>query len=135
MIKTRIYIERRDYSMIAEWWQAQGNVVPDASQLDTLGVIVSDGDQDVAYICAYLSVGVGVAHLDHLVTNPACRAPMAKLRAIRALMSEILRICKDNDYQLIKAVTWSKTLSRVCQRKLGFMRVGGGFENLSVILK
>lgn len=135
MIKTRIYDERRDYPTIAEWWEAQHCAVPHPSQLDTLGVVVSDGDEDVAYICAYMAVGVGVAHLDHLVTNPACDRPMAKLRAIRALMAEILRILKENDYQLIKAVTWSETLSRICTKKLGFLRVGGGFENLSLLMR
>jgi len=135
MIATRIYSEKQDYPTISAWWQEQHCAVPHPSQLDTLGLMVSEDGEDVAYICAYLAVGVGVAHLDHLVTNPACNRPLAKLKAIRVMMAEMMRVLKDNDYQLVKAVTWSKTLSRICQKKLGWQRVGGDFENLSMILR
>ncbi len=134
MIETRIYSEKKDYPTLAAWWREHDCHVPDASQLDTLGIIVSVDGEDVAYICAYLSVGVGVAHLDHLVTNPYYNNPIAKLRAIKKLMREMFYELKKMDYQLIKAVTWSKTLSRICQREFKFLRVGGEYENLSLII-
>lgn len=134
MIKTRLYSEKQDYPTLSKWWQDQECPVPHPTQLDTLGVMVSVDDEDVAYICAYLAVGVGVAHLDHLITNPAFKSPGRKLAAIRAMLESMFRVLKDNDYQLIKAFTWSKTLSRVCQQKLGWQRVGGGYENLSVMI-
>jgi len=134
MTQVRLYTEKQDYPTIASWWQEQGCHVPHASQLDTLGVMVSVDDEDVAYICAYLAVGVGVAHLDHLVTNPAFKSPTGKLRAVKAMMSAMLTTLRDNDYQLVKAVTWSKTLSKICTRKLGFKRVGGDFEQITAIL-
>ena len=56
-----------DYDTIATWWSDEGYYVPDASQLDTLGVIVTVDEVDVCYMCAYCVSGVAIAFLDHLV--------------------------------------------------------------------
>lgn len=133
MITTRIY-KQEDYDTISGWWADQSCYVPDHTQLDTLGVIASDDGTDVCYMCAYCVSGVAIAFLDHLVTNPGYKRAVGKLKAVDAMMSEILQTLRARGYQLIKAVTWSDTLSKICQKRYGFKPLGGELKGLTMIL-
>ena len=129
------YNSDEDYETLRQWWVASDCPVVDASQLKTKGMIVyNDSGDPVCAVFAYLSVGVGVAFLEHFITNPDVTSPIEKLKASDCLLNKMLDDLAHDGYQLIRASTWSETLAKVMEKRLGFQPIGSGYHNLSLIV-
>lgn len=124
----------RDYDTLKSWWKETGCPVPHLSQLQTLGVIGYDGDTPACAVFAYKSDGVAVAFLEHLITNPAVKSPMRKLRAVTGMMEFILDELEADGYQIIRGTTWSLTLAKICKKRWGFQIIDEESVNMSLFL-
>lgn len=127
--------EDQDYGLVSDWWKAAGNPCVALSQLQTKGFIgYTDDNEPACAVWAYMSKGVGVAFLEHLVTNPDVKSPMAKMRAVDQMMERMLdELCMDG-YQMIRGCTWSPTLAKICKRRWGFEIIGTDYTNMSLML-
>jgi len=135
MMVSTTKFEDKDYGTISQWWRDSGCPVPHLSQLQTLGLVTSVDEEPVCAVWAYKSEGVAVAFLEHLVTNPAFKSPIRKLRAVTAMMDRILSILREDEYQIIRGTTWSKTLGKICAKRWGFEIIDNNATNLSLMLK
>lgn len=126
--------EREDYTYLRNWWVESECPVPHQSQLDTLGYIGWLNDVPVCAVWAYKSEGVAVAFLEHLVTNPEVSAPFAKLQAVKLMMDHILADLKNDGYQLIRGVTWSPVLAKICKKHWGFNLIDDKAQNMSLMI-
>lgn len=133
-MNTRKYINS-DYDELKHWWTDAGYKAPHPSQLDTTGVIGMVDDQPVCAVWIYRCLDLPIAWLEHFVTNPAGGDAMRKMKAIIAMMDRVFSILKDEGYQMVRGVTWSKTLGRVCKKYWGFEIIDDGCTNMSLILK
>ena len=124
----------RDYDTLKSWWKETGCPVPHLSQLQTLGVIGYDGDTPACAVFAYKSDGVNVAFLEHLITNPAVKSPMRKIKAMNGMMEFILDELEADGYQIIRGTTWSTTLARACKKRWGFQILDVDSVNMSLFL-
>ena len=132
-MKTRLFTNN-DHKMISNWWLETGCPVPHLSQLQTIGVIGYADNEPACAVWAYKSEGVAVAFLEHLITNPAIKSPMAKMRAVVAMMERILKDLSDDGYQIIRGTTWSLTLAKICKKRWGFEIIDEESVNMSLML-
>lgn len=133
-MRVKPYKSETDYKMLQRWWVASGCPVVDASQLETLGMIgYTEDNEPACAVFAYLSFGVGVAFLEHFITNPELKSPIKKLKASEYLLNHMLGTLEEDGYELIRMSTWSKTLAKVCQKRFGFQLIGDGYHNLSLL--
>ena len=135
MIVSTAKFTDKDYETISQWWEDSYCPVPHLSQLQTLGLVTSVDGEPVCAVWAYRSRGVAVAFLEHLVTNPAFKSPMGKLRAVQGMMDKMLSILREDEYQIIRGTTWSKTLGKICKKRWGFEIIDDNCTNLSLMLK
>jgi len=126
--------EDKDYETISQWWRDSGCPVPHLSQLQTLGLVTSVDGEPVCAVWAYKSEGVAVAFLEHLVTNPAFKSPIRKLRAVTAMMDMVIGELDTDGYQIIRGTTWSKTLAKICKKRWGFQIIDDKSVNMSLLL-
>jgi hypothetical protein len=133
-MRVRLYKDS-DYEMVAKWWDVSGCPIVAPSQLETLGMIGYEGDTPACAVWAYMSQGVAVAFLEHLVTNPEIKSPMKKMRAVQYMMDHMLDILQCDGYQLIRGTTWSETLAKICKRRWGFDIIDSNAHNMSLLLK
>jgi len=133
-MRTRLFKDS-DYEMVQKWWVASGSPVVSLSQLQTLGLIGYTSDNEPACaLWAYRSKGVGVAFLEHLVTNPKVTSPMKKMKAVQYMMDHMLDILKMDGYQMIRGTTWCDTLAKICKKRWGFEIIDDNSINMSLIL-
>lgn len=126
--------KNRDYDTLKSWWEEAGCPVPHLSHLQTMGVIGYDGDTPACAVFAYKSDGVSVAFLEHLITNPAVKSPMRKMKAVVGMMERVLNELYDEDYQIIRGTTWSLTLAKICKKRWGFQIIDDESVNMSLFL-
>jgi hypothetical protein len=67
-----------DYQVVSAWWQARhGQPFPE-TLVPPDAVIVERAGKPVAFLCCYLSYGVGVAFLEFAVTRPGLGFKVAR---------------------------------------------------------
>lgn len=82
--------EPNRYETVNGWWQARGMGKFPEQLIPPLAVLVKRGGVAVAFLACYLSVGIGVARLDWMVTAPgqtAGQSAAAVLQAVTALLT------------------------------------------------
>ena len=133
-MKTRLFTNN-DYEMLSNWWLEAGCPVVSLSQLQTIGLIgYTDENEPACAMWAYRSEGVGVAFLEHLITNPNVKSPMKKIRAMHYMVDQLINILKTDGYQMIRACTWSGTFAKACKKRWGFEIIGDNYNNMSLIV-
>ena len=133
-MRTRLFKDS-DYDMVSRWWVGTGCPVVSLSQLQTMGLIgYTDENEPACAIWAYRSKGVGVAFLEHLITNPKVKSPMKKIRAMHYMVDHLIDILKLDGYQMIRACTWSETFAKACQKRWGFQLIGNNYNNMSLLV-
>jgi hypothetical protein len=134
-MKVRLFKDS-DHEMVAKWWKVAGAPVVALSQLQTMGLIgYTSDDEPACAMWVYKSEGVAVAFLEHLVTNPEVTSPMKKMRAVQFMMDFMLEQLYMDGFQMIRGITWSDTLAKICQRRWGFQLIDDNAKNLALILK
>ena len=132
MTSARTYLGS-DYKTLTSWWLAHGCVVPHKSQVDTLGVLGCVDGEPACYVCAYRVVDCPVVFLEHFVANPDVSAHKI-IASVGSMFNLLLRVLKDDGYQMVRISTWSSTLAKVCEKKVGFKKISGEFNNMSLML-
>jgi len=51
------------------------------------------------------------------------------------MMDRMLSILREDEYQIIRGTTWSKTLGKICAKRWGFEIIDNNATNLSLMLK
>ena len=121
--------------MVQKWWVASGSPVVNLSQLQTIGLIGYTSDNEPACaLWAYRSKGVGVAFLEHLVTNHKVKSPMKKMKAVQYMMDHMLDILQQDGYQMIRGTTWCDTLAKICEKRWGFQIIDDNSINMSLLV-
>lgn len=126
--------KKSDYPELARWWREAWCPIPHESQLDTIGYIGYYRDVPLCAVFAYRCKDVPVAWLEHFITNPDCESAMDKMRAVRAMMDSMLTQLADEGYAMVRGVTWSETLGKVCNRQWGFEIIDKECTNMSLML-
>lgn len=84
-MQMRFFDAETDYAMIQEWHHRHGKIAPPSQILPRLGVVVSDGDGEMAALWMYMDNSVGVCFPEHAVTRPGLSLGQARAALLMAL--------------------------------------------------
>lgn len=104
MVEARIYTAD-DLTMLAQWAEYHGRALQ-TNMLPPLGVIVERDGKPEAALFVYLSVGIGVAFLEHAITRPLLKPRQARESLIHATNAIIAAASEQGDgYRAFVAYT------------------------------
>ena len=93
----RQYEGGADYHMVNEWQRAHGSGPLSEVLLPPDGFISQEDGQDVAAAWVYFATGIGVGHVESLVTKPGLSLAQARI-AIKTLVDFIWMHANQNNY-------------------------------------
>lgn len=104
-----------NYPIVEGWWKAHGVPAVGASALPPLGVIVEDESGPLAVCWLYLALGVGVAWLAWLTTNPE-QSPLKAAKAVKYLI-QAAEAALPIEYDLLAAMPQQESYKRLLQKE------------------
>lgn len=121
-----------DWPLVLEWWEAhQGPRRIYEALLPPIGLIVEREGAPIAALWCHLSVGIGVAFLEHPVTRPGLHL-LESAAAMSAAIDAMEEICRTHDYGLLIANTLPG-IARWLERRKGFQPSGERVQMLKFI--
>lgn len=93
----RQYEGGADYHMVNEWYGAHGKGQLPEVLLPPDGFIVQEDGQDTAAVWVYFATGIGVGHVEWLVSRPGLSLKQARV-AIKHLIDLIWLHAQNNNY-------------------------------------
>ena len=96
--------EPNRYETVNGWWEARGMGKFPENLIPPLAVLVRRGGVAVAFLACYMSVGIGVARLDWMVSAPGQTARMTA-QAMLFAESALCAAAKANGYGLAMTST------------------------------
>ena len=108
------------YEIVAGWYEHHGKGIWPENLLPPLACIVEADGIPVVTLSCYESIGIGVCHLDWVVTNPD--APRIAPRATMFGITALAAAAKEHGYGIMLTATFP-TAARALERK-GWVRNG-----------